>query len=63
MNLQQEIATLVTGAIVGLVAETHQPLQLDRGSETDRQTDRQRKSIAKNTSTFHKTTGYDKSKD
>ena len=47
MNLQQEIATLVTGAIVGLVAETHKPLQLDRDSETDRQTDRQRKSIAK----------------
>ena len=63
MNLQQEIATLVTGPIVGLVAETHKPLQLDRDSETDRQTDRQRKSIAKNTSRFHKTTGYDKSKD
>ena len=61
MNLQQEIATLVTGAIVGLVAETHKPLQLDRDSETDRQTER--KSIAKNTSRFHKTTGYDKSKD
>ena len=41
MNLQQEIATLVTGAIVGLVAETHKPLQLDRDSETDRQTDRE----------------------
>ena len=65
MNLQQEIATLVTGAIVGLVAETHKPLQLDRDSETDSQTDRhtERKSIAKNTSRFHKTTGYDKSKD
>ena len=45
MNLQQEIATLVTGAIVGLVAETHKPLQLDRYSETDRQTDRQAEKV------------------
>ena len=52
MNLQQEIATLVTGAIVGLVAETHKTLQLDRGSETDRQTDRQGKSIAKKLADF-----------
>ena len=40
MNLQQEIATLVTGAIVGLVAEKPKPLQLDRDSETDRQTEK-----------------------
>ena len=60
MNLQQEIATLVTGKIVGLVAETHMVLQLDRDSETDRQTE---KAKSKNTSRYHKTTGYDKSKD
>ena len=45
MNLQQESATLVTGAIGGLVGETHKPLQLDRDSETDRQTDRQTEKV------------------
>ena len=45
MNLQQEIATLVTGAIVGLVAETHKPLQLEKDNETDRQTDRQTEKV------------------